>query len=300
MSKGRLKAFKRAGRAWCTSCNRLTYQRSMSICQKSTWFGSEPLMIERSLYIQSSAQRTWPGCSEWLSSWPAPIWVFRTTPAQGHNYLWSSLKVLTQDLRGLMTQTCKSRWTIGMQRLEGLSNLRLNKNRDSRDLKCRMRQSRSCEKRELCMFHCLEWALELHMFCAEVALKSQVVYGQQQLFSTGAVIQIQRQCRNLQKLRARCEMELTGRRVCGFTNRTFRNGYSAILDAPELFAARLKQDLQLTKTIQNVDLNDGWCEISAWSQMFSSFSSEVATLFLIFLTSNQIQITFRTVASSSF
>ena len=30
------------------------------------------------------------------------------------------------------------------------------------------------------------------MFCAEVALKSQVVYGQQQLFSTGAMIQIQR------------------------------------------------------------------------------------------------------------
>ena len=148
MSKGRLKAFKRAGRAWCTSCNRLTYQRSMSICQKSTWFGSEPLMIGRSLYIQSSAQRTWPGCSEWLSSWPAPIWVFRTTPAQGHNYLCSSLKVLTQDLRGLMT--CKSRWTIGMQRLEGLSNPRLNKNRDGRDLKRRMRQSRSCEKRDLC------------------------------------------------------------------------------------------------------------------------------------------------------
>lgn len=39
-------------------------------------------------------------------------------------------------------------------------------------------------------------------------------------------------------------------------SQTKRSG-TAILDAPELFAARLKQDLQLTKTIQNVDLNDG-------------------------------------------
>ena len=54
----------------------------------------------------------------------------------------------TRSKRSYMT--CKSRWTIGMQRLEGLSNPRLNKNRDGRDLKCRMRQSRSCEKRDLC------------------------------------------------------------------------------------------------------------------------------------------------------
>ena len=125
-----------------------TCQRSMRICQKSTWFGSDPLMIERLLLIQSSPNRTWPGCSEWLSSWPATIRVFWTAPAQDHNYLCYPLlkfEGLTQDLRGLMT--CRSRWTIGMQRLERLSNLILNKNRDSRDLKCRMRQSRSREKK---------------------------------------------------------------------------------------------------------------------------------------------------------
>ena len=66
--------------------------RSMRICQKSTWFGSDPLMIERLLLIQSSPNRTWPGCSEWLSSWPATIWVFWTAPAQHHNYLCPNLK----------------------------------------------------------------------------------------------------------------------------------------------------------------------------------------------------------------
>ena len=155
MSKGSLKAFKRAGRTWCASCNSQTCQRSMSMCQKNTWFVSDPLMIERLLLMQSSPNRTWPGCSEWLSSWPATIWVCWTAPAQDHNYLCSNLKGLTQDLRGLMT--CRSRWTIGMQRLEGLSNLRLNKSRDGRDLKCRMRQSRSREKKSCACKFCLEF-----------------------------------------------------------------------------------------------------------------------------------------------
>lgn len=42
--------------------------------------------------------------------------------------------------------TCR-RWTIGMQRSEGLSNPRLNSNSEGRELKCRMRQSHLLEKK---------------------------------------------------------------------------------------------------------------------------------------------------------